>query len=386
VRHEVAVHGSIADIDADDWNTVAGDDYPFLRHDFLAAAEITGCVSAETGWQPCHLALRDGEKLRAAMPLYEKSHSWGEFVFDWAWADAYRRAGLAYYPKLVSAVPFTPAPSRRLLLADPGDDEAAGLLIKAARLLAAESGASSLHVLFPLEEEIRRLEHFGLKARKDCQFHWHNAGYADFDEFLATFSARKRKKARRDRRHVADAGIVFRRYPGGELDEALWSDVYRLISITFMQRGSLPYFNLEFFRSISASQPDNVLVIAGYRGDRMLAAAVFFVSHDTLYGRYWGADEQVNALHFETCYYQGIDYCIEHGLTRFEPGTQGEHKVSRGFAPQSTWSAHWLRQPEFFSAISDYLDEEARHVDTYMDAVGERTPFRRDGKLRDDDE
>ncbi len=373
---EVAVHSSITDIAADDWDRLAGDDFPFLRHAFLAAAEETGCVSDTTGWQPRHLALFDNGRLRAAMPLYEKSHSWGEFVFDWAWADAYRRAGLAYYPKLVSAVPFTPAPSKRLLLADDNDLEAAAALVKAATLLATESGCSSVHVLFPLEREIATLEKLGLKLRKDCQFHWHNQGYGNFDDFLETFSARKRKKARRDRRHVAESGIEYRRLAGRDLDDASWAEVYRLISITFMRRGSLPYFDLEFFRSITASQPETVLVIAGFRGERMVAAAVFFRGARALYGRYWGADEYVNALHFETCYYQGIDYCIDEGLELFEPGTQGEHKVSRGFAPQSTWSAHWLAQPEFFSAIGEYLDEEARHIDSYMTNVDGRTPYK----------
>ncbi len=373
---EVGVHGSITDFSADEWNRVAGDDYPFLRHDFLAAAETTGCVSAETGWWPRHLGIRQDGRLRAAMPLYEKSHSWGEFVFDWAWADAYRRAGLEYYPKLVSAVPFTPAPSRRLLLEDPGDTEAANGLITAATMLAGEAGCSSFHVLFPHDDELHLFENAGLKLRKDCQFHWHNQGYECFDDFLATFSAKKRKKARRDRRHVAEAGIRYRRFKGDELDDALWVDVYRLISITFMRRGSLPYFDLDFFKSISKSQPDNVLVIGAFRDDEMIAAAVFFESPDALYGRYWGSDEDINALHFETCYYQGIDYCIEKGLKLFEPGTQGEHKVSRGFAPQSTWSAHWLGQPEFFSAIGDYLEQEGRHIDSYMNSVGQRTPYK----------
>lgn len=373
---EVAVHSSISDIAADDWDRLAGDDFPFLRHAFLAAAEATGCVSETTGWQPRHLVLMEGERPRAAMPLYEKTHSWGEFVFDWAWADAYRRAGLDYYPKLVSAVPFTPAPSKRLLLADDDDVEAAAALVKGATLLASQSGCSSFHVLFPLESEVATLEQLGLKLRKDCQFHWHNQGYGSFDDFLDTFSARKRKKARRDRRHVAESGIEYRRLSGTALDDTNWAEVYRLISITFMRRGSLPYFDLDFFRSITASQPETVLVIAGYRGERMVAAAVYFRGPNALYGRYWGADEYINALHFETCYYQGIDYCIEEGIEVFEPGTQGEHKVSRGFAPQSTWSAHWLAQPEFFDAIGDYLDEEARHIDRYMSDVDERTPYK----------
>ena len=382
---EVAVHGSISELAADEWNRVAGDEFPFLRHEFLEAAETTGCVSTETGWQPRHLALRDKGRLRAAMLLYEKSHSWGEFVFDWAWAEAYRRAGLDYYPKLVSAAPFTPAPSRRLLLDDPDDLEAAAGLVEAAKLLADESGCSSLHILFPQDQEIDTFRKLGLSVRKDCQFHWHNQGYADFDEFLGTFSAKKRKKARRDRRHVAEAGVHFERLSGEQMDDATWAEVYRLISITFLRRGSMPYFNLDFFRSISAALPDNVLVIAGYREQRMIAAAVFFRSNRALYGRYWGADEQINSLHFETCYYQGIDYCIDEELALFEPGTQGEHKVSRGFSPISTWSAHWLAHPEFLAAIDNYVDEEARHVDDYMSAIEERTPYRKGCSGADDE-
>ena len=256
------------------------------------------------------------------------------------------------------------------------DDEAAGLLIKAARVLATESGASSLHVLFPLEEEIRSLERFGLKARKDCQFHWENRDYETFDDFLGTFTSAKRKKARRDRRRVAEQGIRFRRLRGNEMDTESWSRVYSLIARTFMLRGSLPYFNQAFFEGLSDRLPDNVLVITAEQADLTIAAAVFYESDTTLYGRYWGSDGHYDALHFETCYYQGIDYCIETGKQCFEPGTQGEHKVARGFVPVTTWSAHWLAHPEFASAIERYLDEEGRHVERYMDAIDTRTPYK----------
>ncbi|MDX1507923.1 MAG: peptidogalycan biosysnthesis protein [Woeseiaceae bacterium] len=377
----VAVHDSIAGIGERAWNGLAGDRYPFLRYEFLDAAEQTRCVAPETGWQPCHLSLdaADGS-LRAAMPLYEKHHSWGEFVFDWAWAHAYERAGLEYYPKLVSAVPFTPVPSTRLLLADPRDREGAEALVHAAVALADERACSSLHVLFPEAAEVPLLESTGLKLRKDCQFHWRNDGYATFDDFLGRFSSAKRKKARRDRRRVAEAGIRFRRLGGRDMTADLWQVVYRLISRTFMRRGSMPYFNLAFFESLANALPDSLLVIVAEDGIAPIAAAVFFVGDDTLYGRYWGSAGHHNALHFETCYYQGIDYCIEHGIGSFNPGTQGEHKVSRGFLPVETWSAHWLAQPAFFSAIGDYVDEEARHIERYMDAVDERSPFRKSSR------
>ena len=375
----LTVHDAIADIAPDAWNALAGDTYPFLRHEFLLAAEQTGCVSEDAGWAPRHLTLERDGRLVAAMPLYQKEHSWGEFVFDWAWARAYEQAGLRYYPKLVSAVPFTPAPSRRLLLADPGDRAAARALVGAAIALAERTACSSLHVLFPTRDELPLLREAGLRVRKDCQFHWHNRGYADFDQFLQTFTASKRKKARRDRRRVSEAGIRFRRLKGAEIDAHTWEQVYRFISITFMRRGSLPYYNLDFFLRISEALPDNILVILAERDAEPIAAAVFFESPTALFGRYWGSDGHHNALHFETCYYQGIDYCIEKGLRLFEPGTQGEHKLSRGFAPQSTWSAHWLAHPQFLSAIEDYLEEEARHVDRYIEAADARSPYRDDG-------
>jgi len=373
---KVTVHSSIADIEADEWNRLAGKGYPFLRHEFLHLAEQTRCVAPEQGWIPRHLTLGEEGRLRAAMPLYEKSHSWGEFVFDWAWARAYEQAGLPYYPKLVSAVPFTPAPSRRLLLADPDDTEGAQALVAAAVALAGESQCSSFHIQFPTEQEVPLLEAAGLLIRKDCQFHWRNRGYKTFDDFLATFTAAKRKKAKRDRRRVEENGIRFRRLKGNEIGETDWAVVYALISRTFMRRGSLPYFNEAFFKSLSRQLPESILVILAEKDARTVAAAVFFESEQVLYGRYWGSDGHYDALHFETCYYQGIDYCIDTGKQAFEPGTQGEHKISRGFSPVTTWSAHWLAHPEFADAIGRYLDEEARHVDRYMDAVDSRSPYK----------
>ena len=298
---QATVHDAIADIPAAEWNTLAGLDYPFLRHEFLCAAEAGGCVSAASGWTPRHITIRDGGTLRAAMPLYEKTHSWGEFVFDWAWANAYHQAGVPYYPKLVSAVPFTPAPSRKLLLADSDDRDSATALIHSAIALAKDAACSSLHILFPLEEELSVLRDAGLRIRKDCQFHWHNRNYTDFDEFLSTFNAAKRKKAKRDRRHVTEAGIRFRRLHGNDIDDVTWQFVYRMISITFMRRGSSPYFDLDFFRRIGEQLPESVLVILAEQHDEPVAAAVFFESDRALYGRYWGSSVEYNALHFETC-------------------------------------------------------------------------------------
>ena len=353
-----------------------GGEFPFLKHAFLKAAEQSGSATPESGWTPRHLTLYEDGKLRAAMPLYEKSHSWGEFVFDWAWAQAYERAGLDYYPKLVSAIPFTPASSSRLLLKDPADRDSANALVRAAIQLADDTECSSLHILFPSDADLQTCRELQLKTRKDCQFHWHNKNYKEFDDFLKSFSSSKRKKVRQDRRRVTDAGITFRKLRGGDMDDAAWRIAYQLISMTFMRRGSMPYFDLDFFKTISAEMPDEVLVIFAELDGKAIAAAVFYEGLNTLYGRYWGSDGHYDALHFETCYYQGIEYCIENGKTLFEPGTQGEHKIARGFTPVQTGSAHWLRHPEFFAAIGAYVDEEAEHVDRYIQAVDEHSPYR----------
>lgn len=371
---QVRIATSISDYDAHDWNRLAGDRYPFLRHEFLEAAELSGSVSEATGWTPRHAGLFDPSgRLKAALPLYAKTHSWGEFVFDWSWARAYEQNGLDYYPKLVSTIPFTPATSKKLLADDP---ELAIELLEKTRAFAHSEGYSSLHVLFPEESELAALQACGLKIRKDCQFHWHNRNYRDFDEFLGTFNSAKRKKARRDRRRVSEQGISFRRLKGQDIDPAMWTIVYDLISITFLRRGSMPYFSFDFFLAITKRLAENLLVVVAELDAVAVAAAVFYDSEDALYGRYWGADARYDALHFETCYYQGIDYCIEHGRPKFEPGTQGEHKISRGFIPVTTWSAHWLERPDFFSAIEQFMQDEGRHVDSYIDAVNDHSPYK----------
>jgi len=371
---QIDITESLAEFSPDSWNQLVGDQYPFLRHEFLLTAEQSGCVATETGWKPRHIGLRDKSgKLLGAMPLYEKTHSWGEFVFDWSWAHAYERAGLDYYPKLVSAAPFTPARSPRLLAQT---DEIRRALIEAACNYAKSSGNSSLHVLFPEKNEIAALEKSGLKLRKDCQFHWHNQNFRNFEDFLQTFNASKRKKARRDRRHVVEQGISFRWLQGNDLDASLWSDIYDLISITFLRRGSMPYFSKEFFVEVASQCPASIQVVLAERNRLPVAAALFYDSPNVLYGRYWGSEAHHNALHFETCYYQGIEYCIANGRKRFEPGTQGEHKISRGFTPVETWSAHWLERPEFFAAIGSYLDEETSHIDRYIEAVNSHSPYR----------
>ena len=362
-------------IDAATWNALAGDS-PFLRHEFLHALEQSGCVGQGTTWQPCYLVVRDAGELAGALPLFIKYDSHGEFVFDWSWADAYERAGRSYYPKLVAAVPFTPATGRRLLLRDPQRADVAEKLIEAARATAHELGASSLHVLFPTEPERETLARSGFLMRKGCQFHWANDGYGSFDDFLGRFSADKRKKAKRERRRVAEAGIVFEHLRGNEPTPADWEAILRFYSHTFWRRGREPYLNHEFFAAIAKSMPDSLLVVLARHHGVPIAAAICFRSSTTLYGRYWGSGGDFHSLHFETCYYQGIDYCIREGLARFEPGTQGEHKVARGFVPQPTWSCHWLRDADFHRAVGSFLARETRHVDAYMDEVGDHVPYR----------
>lgn len=372
-------HDNIADIPAADWDRLAGPAFPFLQHAFLLAAEESGSVTPQNGWQPCHLTLHNGNNQTvAAMPLYEKNQSWGEFVFDWGWAEAYQRAGLEYYPKLISAVPFTPASSRRLLTG-PGDHpELADALLTEAINRVRQQSLSSLHILFPTEIEIPYFKKHNLLLRKDCQFHWHNQGYRNFSEFLDGFSAAKRKKARRERRRISESGISFRWLEGAQLDPDILTRVFELISITFMRRRSLPYFNLDFFKMLTERQSDCIKILVGERDNRILCTAMFFRGPDNLYGRYWGASEYISGLHFETCYYQGIEYCIEHDIKYFEPGTQGEHKVSRGFLPAATWSAHWLAHPDFNEAVATFLSEEQRYIDSYIDDVNTHSPFRKD--------
>jgi uncharacterized protein len=371
---------SIAEIGAAEWNSLEGTRFqPFLRHEFLLSMEESGCITPRTGWQPQHLVLDDAKgRLLGALPLFRKSHSRGEFVFDFAWANAYTQHGLAYYPKLLSAIPFTPVTGPRLLVhaaADASSVKAA--LIRTASDYARSERLSSFHLLFPAEADLEAARRAGLIERRDCQFHWFNRGYDSFDAFLATFTAEKRKKAKRERRRVAEAGIVFDTRSGADMDDELWETVYEFYADTFYRHGHEPYLNLDFFKRIGARMPDRLMLKIARHGSSPIALAIFFVGEDALYGRYWGAGGNYHSLHFETCYYQGIEYCIEHGLQRFEPGTQGEHKVPRGFVPTITGSAHYIRDERFAAAIRDYALREARGVDDYAAAVNEHVPYHR---------
>ena len=371
-RSGIQVLDSLASIPAADWDALAGS-HPLLSHAFLHALHETGCASAETGWSPCYLALWREGRLAAAMPLYLKSHSYGEYVFDWAWADAYQRHGLRYYPKLLNAVPFTPVTGPRLLASNEADRQA---LLTAALAFARDSGVSSLHCLFPATTEVAAFEAAGMMLRASVQFHWRNEGFADFEDFLSRMNHDKRKKIRQERRKVREAGIEFRWLRGGEATESDWRFFLDCYDGTYRAHHSTPYLNLDFFLRLAQTMPDNLLLILGYREGSPMASAFNIIGGQTLYGRYWGTKEFHSGLHFEACYYQAIEFCIAEKLDSFEGGAQGEHKLARGLLPQRTVSAHWLAHPEFAEAVTRFLSKEASGIEHYVDELSEHSPFK----------
>ena len=371
----------IADIPAADWNRLvlaaspAGADLnPALSHDFLLALQESGCAAEATGWETRFLALERNGQLVGALPLYGKAHSWGEFVFDWAWADAYQRHGLAYYPKWIAASPFTPATGPRLLAATP---EVRTELLETALAQAREAGVSSLHLLFPGEAEAREMAARGMLLRQGVQFHWRNPGYSDFAAYLASLRRDKRKKIQQERRRVFDAGIRFRRLAGSDIQEADWRHFMACYTHTHRRFNSPPALNLDFFLRLGATMPEHLLLVVAERNGRPIAGAFNLLNRETVYGRSWGALEYHPGLHFETCYYQAIEFCIERGIATFEGGAQGEHKLARGFLPVTTWSAHWLAHPEFSRAVEDFLAREGEGVSRYLDQLSEHDPYKR---------
>lgn len=371
-RNGIQALDTLAEVPAPEWNALAGR-HPFLSHEFLHALEATGCVGGDSGWQPCHLALRRNGRLAAAMPLYLKFHSYGEYVFDWAWADAYQRHGLHYYPKLVSAVPFTPVTGPRLLAATDHDRNA---LCAAALDMARDSGVSSLHCLFPTEAETPAFESAGFMLRTTVQFHWGNQGYASFEDFLARMNHEKRKKIRQDRRRVRDAGITYRHLSGAQAQPADWRFFVECYNRTYRAHHSTPYLNFAFFSRLAECMPEALLLVIGHRDGAPVAAALNVLGDDAVYGRYWGTREFHSGLHFETCYYQAIEFCIERGIATFEGGAQGEHKLARGLLPVRTTSAHWLAHPEFSDAVARFLDRESRGIGQYVDELHEHSPYK----------
>ncbi|MET0070297.1 MAG: GNAT family N-acetyltransferase [Candidatus Thiodiazotropha sp.] len=374
---QVEFHHSIDELDRNEWDRLVTDDNPFLKHAFHAAMEHHDCVGRNFGWLPCHLAVRAEGRLLGLSPLYIKNNSYGEFVFDHAWADAYQRSGLDYYPKLISAVPYTPAYGERLLV-DPEADslQLRRLLVTATRQMAVESGFSSMHWLFTTAEEGEVLRSMGMMERLGLQFHWHNRGYDSFDQFLSQLTAKRRKNIRQERRKVAQAGIRFRVLQGDQVTEEEWRLFADFYAKTFEERYSLPTLNAGFFREVGRHMGEQVILILAYDGALCVAGALLYRGRSVLYGRHWGSLRHYDSLHFEACYYQGIEYAIKQGLQRFEPGAQGEHKIWRGFLPAQTRSYHWIGDSRFSLSIRDFLDRERAAIENYEKNLLSSSPFR----------
>jgi len=371
-------HTSYTDIQPAAWNALLGTNCPVLRHEYLLALETSGSATTATGWQPLPLLVEDdtGRTIGAA-PLWLKSHSFGELVYDFAWAQAYERAGLRYYPKLIAAVPFSPITGPRLLVAPDTDRQAVvTALVHGARELAGQTNASSLHWLFTDGTDTTALEQLGYLHRTGYQFHWHNRSYAHFDDFLAGFSAGKRKKLKRERRYVQEAGICMEVRSGPEATPELWDLFYDFYTGNIQRHGGMIHLTREFFQMLGCNLPEALVLVLARRGSDYVGAAINLRDQHALYGRYWGGRDDFNSLHFEACYYTPIEYCIAHGLKRFEGGAGGEHKLARGFLPVATHSLHWLRHPQFACAVADFLERERNGVEIIMDELHEHAPFK----------
>jgi predicted N-acyltransferase len=373
VPETLRILDSLEAVNAVEWDALAGGN-PTLAHAYLDSLHRAGCASPASGWSPQYPTLWEGARLVGATPLYVKSHSYGEYVFDWGWAEAYERHGLAYYPKLLAAVPFTPATGPRLLAASA---PIRARLARALLELTREAEVSSLHILFPTPEDAAALRAQGLLERSGIQFHWRNAGYGNFDDFLGALSHDKRKKIRQERQRVSAAGVRLRRLTGGEATSADWDFFTACYRRTYRAHRSTPYLNREFFGMIAERMPGNLLLVIAEREGRPIAAALDLFGRGVLYGRYWGSLQYVPGLHFEACYYQALEFCIERGIGLFEGGAQGEHKHARGFLPEETRSFHWLAHPAFNRAVDEFLEREGANVSAYVDELNERTPFRK---------
>lgn len=363
---------NLADIPATEWDALAEND-PTLSHAFFHALQESGCAMPQFGWKAQFLTLWQGGRLIGAMPLYLKMNSYGEHVFDFAWADAYQRHGLRYYPKLVCTVPFTPISGRRLLAESA---EVRGVLLKHALQYAKDTGVSSLHCLFLNEADALEAQAQGMMMRQDVQFHWQNPGYRDFDEFLATLSRDKRKRIKQERRKVKEAGIELQCIAGGNATAEQWAFFASCYLHTLQLHNSPHQLNEDFFQRIGAALPQHTLLVIASREGRPIASALNYLTEDALYGRSWGTFEFHSGLHFEACYYQAIEFCIAHNIKTFEGGAGGEHKLARGFLPVTTRSAHWLAHPQFAQAVETYLKREADAISGYVDELNERSPFK----------
>tara|TARA_B100000959_G_scaffold285587_1_gene360825 strand:- start:1348 stop:2526 length:1179 start_codon:yes stop_codon:yes gene_type:complete len=373
---------SIDEIGATTWNDLASTENPFTRFEFLHALERTGCTNRQTGWQPHHVLVYSDDTSKtplAVMPLYLKTNSWGEYVFDWSWANAYKSHGFQYYPKFVTAVPFTPSPGQRIFTRDASSQSKILKLIADKIKEKAEFiGASSWHVLFPYEQEHQLLSELDIQPRIATQFHWHNKAYESFDDFLTKLTSRKRKSIRKERKHVSEQGITFRRTEGADISEQQWADFFLVYQSTYMMRGMQGYLELEFFLAIAEIMPEQLVMINAVQDNRDIAAALFFKNDTTLFGRYWGSRRDHQFLHFETCYYQGQEYAIEHQLKSFDSGAQGEHKIQRGFEPIITHSNHWIANQAFTEAITNFLNEERAHIKHYQEEAASLLPYKKE--------
>lgn len=370
----------LAEVPAAAWDTCAGPDNPFVSHAFLLALEESGSADADAGWLPRHLLVEDAAgTLLGCAPLYVKSHSYGEYVFDHGWADAWERAGGRYYPKLLCGVPFTPVPGPRLLTAPGAQAERIEAALAAGMVeVGRQLRVSSLHVNFLPERQWRLLGELGLLQRTGQQFHWENRGYADFDGFLASLNSRKRKAIRKERREVVEAGVTLRALSGGEIEERHWDAFWRFYRNTSDRKWGSAYLTREFFSRIGETMADKVVLVVAEANERIVAGALNLRGTDTLYGRNWGCSAHYPFLHFEACYYQAIDYAIRHGLKRVEAGAQGQHKIQRGYLPVTTYSAHWIADPRFRRAVADYLEREREAVAEGIEELTEFSPFRKE--------
>lgn len=370
---------TMAAVTASQWDSLVDDDQPFLRHAFLHALEASGSVSMATGWEPCHLSVWQGEQLVAAMPMYRKHHSYGEYVFDWGWAEALERAGGRYYPKALSAVPFTPVPGVRTLIAKQIDAGAVrDFLAQAWRDQCESQALSSWHLLFANEADVAawQVQCPDLITREGVQFQWRDRGFGDFDGFLATLTSKRRKMIKRERRLVADQGLSVTRLESDAITPAAMAHFFRCYTMTYHERGRAPYLNHDFFERLRQTMPEALVLVQAHSEGRPVAAALYFRGTDSLYGRYWGSEVVADCLHFEACYYQGIEYCLQHGLTLFDPGTQGEHKLVRGFTPQRVRSLHYISHPGLAAGVGQFCHEEGEHVRAYRETAHDALPFK----------
>lgn len=378
---ELKIIKQLSEIDDAVWDALVGARYPFLSWAFLNALEQSGDVSEQTGWTPQHICVWDENKLIAVMPNYLKEHSHGEYVFDQTWANAYYRHDFAYYPKWVSAIPFTPCQGPRLVVDDAyAEAEVFAFILKFIDESQTCSQISSWHCLFPEQDKLESFKHEKVLQREALQFQWFNKEYKDFDEFLATFKSKYRKNLKRERRRVSEQGIVIKKLSGKEIDAHTWAVFFEFYQATYFKRGMPPYLSFDFFKMIAELMPDKLLMVVAQLDERIIACALSFVGEDALYGRYWGCFEEYNNLHFELCYYQGIEYCIEKQLKCFNSGAQGEHKISRGFVPVKTYSLHYIRHPDFKLAIEDFLRQEKEGIQHYQDESMLMLPFSKANK------